>query len=141
MIGKKAKQKKTLERRDEVTTFCLTVNEKRHTTKKKITGQRHHTSNIRKQSLRTAIYSNPLTQCEECHADRRAVLNCKEKIFSQKSKEACSLTGRAPSQLKLFTAFVSAQKMLKYLNYTVTFSLWHTKAEDKIKNQWLTESS
>lgn len=70
MIGKKAKQKKTLERRDEVTTFCLTVNEKRQTTKKKITGQRHHTSNVRKQCLRTAIYSNPMTQYEESHADR-----------------------------------------------------------------------
>lgn len=85
MISKKAKQKKTLERQDEVTTFCLTVNEKRHTTKKKITGQRHHTSNVREQCLRTAIYSNPLTQCAESHADRRStVLNCKEKISLQK---------------------------------------------------------
>lgn len=29
LIGIKAKQKKTLERWDEVTTFCLTVNEKK----------------------------------------------------------------------------------------------------------------
>lgn len=94
LIGKKAKQKKTLERRDEVTTFCLTVNEKRHNNKVKITDQRHHTSNVRKQSLRTEIYSNPLTRCE--HADRRAVSIGQRRTSPEKLQRACSLIGGTP---------------------------------------------
>lgn len=81
LIGKKAKQKKTLERQDEVTTFCLTVNEKRHTTKKKLQVKGTTQAMSENNAWEQQYTSNPLTECEEGHADRRStVLNCKEKI-------------------------------------------------------------
>lgn len=83
---------------------------KRHTTKKKITGQRHHTSNIRKQCLRTARYSNPLKQREERHADRRnAMLN------RQVSHRKHAVPDRGPTKDKSLhhTTFVAGKKTIK----------------------------
>ena len=59
LIGKKAKQKKTLERQDEVTTFCLTVNEKDTQQRKKlqVKGTTQATSeNNASEQLYTVIY-------------------------------------------------------------------------------------
>lgn len=69
-------EKKTLERRDEVTTFCLTVNEKKTHNKEKNYRSKAPHKQHQKTMPQTARYSNPLKECKESHAERRkAMLN------------------------------------------------------------------
>lgn len=77
LIGINEKQKKkTLERRDEVTTFCLTVNEKKTHNKENNYRSKAPHKQHQKTMPQMARYSNPLEQCKESHADRReAMLN------------------------------------------------------------------
>lgn len=65
------RKKKTLERRDEVTTFCLTVNEKKTHNKEKNYRSKAPHKQHQKTMPQMARYSNLLKQCKESHAERR----------------------------------------------------------------------